>query len=108
MEQLAQRVVVDYHLEALTREEIDTYVAHRLRVAGSKDPYLFEGAALDRIYRHTRGVPRLINILCESALVYGYAAQEARISAALMEELIRDRRQGGVLPLDPEEQTSVP
>jgi general secretion pathway protein A len=103
MEQLAQRVVVDYHLEALTREETKTYIVHRLAVAGAKEPHLFEAAAVDRIYRHTQGVPRLINILCESALVYGYATQERRIHAELIEELASDRIHGGVLPLAVEE-----
>ncbi len=98
-EQFAQRVVVDYHLQALTREETRTYIVHRLVIAGGRDPHLFEAAAVEQIYRHTQGVPRLINILCESALVYGYGAQTRRIQADLVEELVRDRMQGGVLPL---------
>jgi general secretion pathway protein A len=99
MEQLAQRVVVDYHLQSLTREDTETYIAHRLGVAGSADTQLFDSSAVDRIYSHTGGVPRLINILCESALVYGYALQKARIDAELVDEAALDRAQGGVLPL---------
>jgi type II secretory pathway predicted ATPase ExeA len=106
MEQLAQRVVVDYHLQPLTREETDVYIAHRLGVAGGTNTQLFASSAVDRIYRHTGGVPRVINILCESALVYGYALQKQRIDAGLIDEAALDRTQGGVLPLAGEQSVS--
>jgi type II secretory pathway predicted ATPase ExeA len=99
MEQLAQRVVVDYHLQPLTRDETTTYVVHRLRVAGGRDPHLFDTQALETIYRYSQGVPRLVNLLCEAALVYGYAAGKARIDDELVLETVRDRMEGGLLPL---------
>jgi len=107
MVQFAQRVVVDYHLKALTQEETTTYIVHRLRVAGGKQPQLFQHRAMERVYQASKGVPRLINVLCESALVYGYASQKRSIDADLVEEVVRDRWQG-VLPLATGDRTVSP
>jgi len=104
MHQFAQRVVVDYHLDPLTKEETKAYVVHRLRMAGGKQPQLFEPMAVERIYHASQGVPRLINVLCELALVYGYAAHQSSIDAELVEKLIQDRSRG-VLPIASHERT---
>jgi type II secretory pathway predicted ATPase ExeA len=107
MEQLAQRVVVDYQLQPLTREETTTYVVHRLRVAGGHDPHLFDAAALEQIFLYSQGVPRLINLLCESALVYGYATGTPRVGGELVKETVRDRIAGGLLPLPAEARATL-
>jgi type II secretory pathway predicted ATPase ExeA len=100
LEQFAQRVVVDYHLQPLTREEARAYVEHRLRVAGATpDHPVFDAMALAFVHAYSRGVPRLINQLCDAALVYGYAARVPLIDAALVQEVARDRARGGILPL---------
>jgi general secretion pathway protein A len=65
--ELAQRIVMRYHLRPLSFNETGRYIAHRLRVAGASSP-LFTEAAVAEAYRHTGGVPRLINILCSHAL----------------------------------------
>ncbi|MEW6219556.1 MAG: AAA family ATPase [Thermodesulfobacteriota bacterium] len=91
--QFTQRIAVTYHLGALSREETEAYVRHRLTTAGG-DPELFSPAALTRIHDLARGVPRAINLLCEAALVYGYADELAQIDAGVIEQVMADR--GGI------------
>jgi len=97
MKQFAQRIMVDYHLGPLKREETHAYVAHRLEVAGGSTT-LVSADAIELVYESTQGVPRLVNILCDTALVYGFADQRPSVDAALVEEVLSDRA-GGVLPL---------
>jgi general secretion pathway protein A len=73
LEQLAQRVIARYHLEALSPQETVHYIAHRLVVAGASGPLPFDPPALKRIHALTRGVPRRINVLCDRALLGAYA-----------------------------------
>jgi general secretion pathway protein A len=103
MEQFAQRIAVDYHLQALDREETGRYIRHRINVAGGSDPSLFDDAACDAVHERSRGVPRLINLLCDTALVYGFAEQKRRIDASLLLDAARDKEQGGLFhaPLAP-------
>jgi type II secretory pathway predicted ATPase ExeA len=99
LEQFAQRVVVEYHLQPLGRGETHRYVAHRLGVAGGGARELFDTAALDVVFDYSGGVPRLVNVLCENALVYGFACSSERIDAALVHEVATDRQRHSVLPL---------
>lgn len=98
MLQFAQRIAIDYHLGALRSDETHAYVRHRLVVAGGSAE-LISNDAVDLVYARTGGVPRLINILCDTALVYGFAEQKARIDAELMAQVVEDRLAGGLLPL---------
>jgi putative secretion ATPase (PEP-CTERM system associated) len=98
MRQLAQRISVDYHLKALARAETHEYVRHRLEVAGGS-PDIIAREAIEFVHGGTGGVPRLINSLCDTALVYGFAEQRRTIDAELMAQVIRDRAAGGILPL---------
>lgn len=100
LEQFAQRIMVDYHLEPLSRDETAGYIRHRLAVAGG-DPELFDDEAYDAAHRHSGGVPRLINLLCDTALVFGYAEQAPRIVARLIDDVAREKRLGGISPLAP-------
>ncbi len=97
MRQFAQRIVVDYHLRALELEETHAYVAHRLSVAGG-DPALITPTAVERVHECTEGVPRLVNIVCDTALVYGFADQRPFVDVELIEQVLSDRA-AGVLPL---------
>jgi len=97
LRQLAQRVGVDFHLTALSNEESRQYVQHRMRVAGGR-PDLFSAAALDLAHAHSGGVPRLLNQLCDTALVYAFADQRHDVDHTLMEQVVRDRRAGGIFP----------
>ena len=97
LEQFAQRIAVDYHLEPLTPGETREYIRHRLQVAGG-DPDLFDEAACEAVYRYSGGTPRVINLLCDTALVYGYAEQVTRVHASLVEDVAREKLAGGIFP----------
>ena len=98
LRQLAQRVSVDYKLKQLGYKETKAYIRHRLKVAnGDKD--IFDKYAIAAIYYHTGGVPRLINTLCDFALVYGFAEDSKHIYLELMLDVIRDKQKGGVFPV---------
>jgi general secretion pathway protein A len=98
MEQFAQRIVVDYHLEPLDRQETHEYIYHRIKVAGADGTQIFNAAACDAVYDHSRGVPRLINLLCDTALVYGFAEQKRSLDARTVDEVARDKQKGGIFP----------
>ncbi len=93
--QFAQRIAVDYHLEPLSASETHEYIQHRCRVAGGK-PDLFSDQACAAVFELTGGVPRLINTLCDTVLVYGYAEQRERIDAMLVHDVGHDKQQGGL------------
>ncbi len=98
LRQLAQRVSVDYKLKQLGYKETKAYIQHRLTVAqGEKD--IFDKYAIAAIYYHTGGVPRLINTLCDFALVYGFAEDSKHIYLELMLDVIKDKQKGGVFPV---------
>lgn len=101
LQQIAQRVGAEYHLEALSLAETESYIRHRLGQANG-DVELFEAAAYPVIAHHSRGIPRLINVICDTALVYGFAEQLHRIPVSLVRDAIRDRLHYGILPLRPE------
>ncbi len=77
LRQLAQRITGRYHLEPLTREETGQYVEHRLRVAGALGEVI-DGSAKREVFRISQGVPRLINVICDRALLGAYS-QESRV-----------------------------
>jgi general secretion pathway protein A len=98
LEQFAQRIAVDYHLEPLDREETPAYIRHRISVAGRNGQALFDDAACDAVHELTDGVPRLVNLLCDTALVYGYAEQKLKIDAQIVQDVARDKKRGGIFP----------
>lgn len=98
MLQFVQRVGANFHLEPLQLEEVPAYIRHRLFVAGGK-PDIFEAAACAAIAEHSGGVPRVINTLCDTALVYGFAANKTHIDLEMMEEVFRDRNRNGLLQM---------
>lgn len=89
LRQLAQRITARYHLLPLTLAETTTYIRHRLRIAGG-NPSLFTPAALTQVYRIARGIPRLINVLCDRALLGTYALGRSRVSGALVRRAGRE------------------
>jgi type II secretory pathway predicted ATPase ExeA len=95
MRQFAQRIAVDYHIQPLDLDETAAYIAHRLRVAGG-DPETFAPAAVRLVHKHSAGVPRLINVLCDTALVYGFGAYKEVINDDLMNEVIEDKAKSGL------------
>jgi general secretion pathway protein A len=83
LRQLAQRITGRYHLHPLSRDETAAYVRHRLRVAGATTD-IFSGAALSEIYRLSVGVPRVINVICDRALLGAYSMDRHRVTATLV------------------------
>lgn len=89
--QFAQRVAADYHLPAMTAPAVGDYVRHRLRVAGAGRE-IFTPAACEAVHAAARGVPRLVNQICDYALVYAFTDGRDRIDAGVVEQVARDRR----------------
>ena len=96
LKQFAQRVSVDFHLRPLDREETQAYISHRLTVAGG-EAALFNPQAVDMIFAQTGGVPRLVNHLCDFALVYAFAEAKTAIGGDLISQVIRERGDRGML-----------
>ncbi|MCG2584560.1 ExeA family protein [Massilia sp. TS11] len=88
--QLAQRITFHYHLGPLTRDEMEYYVAHRLRVAGYTGGPLFTRAAMARLYAVSGGVPRLINILAHKSMMLCFGEGKQQIKKTHVEEAARD------------------
>jgi type II secretory pathway predicted ATPase ExeA len=95
--QFAQRISSDFHLKPMNTDEVTEYINFRLQAVGASEQ-LFAGEACTIIGEVTRGVPRTINVLCDTALVYGYAAQAKVISAEIVNSVIKNKEQFGVVP----------
>jgi len=85
LRQLAQRITGRYHLEPLSREESSSYIEHRLKVAGALGE-IFDTGAKKEIYRLSQGVPRLINVICDRALLGAYAKESRRVNTRLIRQ----------------------
>ena len=90
LEQLAQRVIARFHLEALSEAETGQYIQHRLTVAGLAGPVPFTPAAVRRIHLITRGVPRRINLLCDRAMLGAYATGTRAIGPDIVTQAARE------------------
>lgn len=90
LRQLRQRIAVNCRLLPLTREELTEYIQSRLTAAGAADPKLFARDAEERIFEISTGIPRLVNIVCDNALVIGYALGKKRIGADVVNEAAAD------------------
>jgi general secretion pathway protein A len=82
--QLKQRIGISYNLQSLNREETHLYIQKRLEVAGAKDLAIFSQDAIESVYNYSKGIPRIINILCDNALLFGYATKKNQISASVI------------------------
>jgi general secretion pathway protein A len=90
-EALRQRIVLSYHLRHLSAADTPAYVAHRLRVAGGDGTSVqFAPSATADIHAATDGIPRLINVLCDNALLVGYAKEIRCIDSSIITEVVRD------------------
>jgi len=96
--QFAQRVASDFHVLPLTLQDVKDYVQHRLVTAGRTEP-LFTDVACEHIFEASRGVPRIINILCDTCLVYGFAQMAEEIDSSIVDEVIEDKKEHGVFKL---------
>ena len=94
--QFAQRVSSDFHLGLLAPKEIPAYIDHRLAVAGATRQ-LFSDDVFQLIFTTTKGTPRLINLLCDTALMYGFATGAKIVGPPLVHAVLRDKAKYGVL-----------
>src|SRR5262249_3849300 len=96
--QFAQRVSSDFHLNPLGADEVAQYINYRLDAVGARKQ-LFSNQACRLIAQASRGIPRTINILCDTALVYGFASNAEAIDGELVLQVIENKQKFGVLPL---------
>ncbi len=89
--QLAQRIAITYHLNGMDKDDVDLYIKHRIQQAKGEQVDLFDYQAVELIYKNSKGIPRIINTLCDACLVYAYADEEKRIKAEIVDQVIQDR-----------------
>lgn len=90
LRQLKQRVALRCQLDALSPAETAEYIAGRIRVAGGSSVAVFTRQAVEAIYEHSQGIPRLISVICDNALISGFAADRRPVSRDLVEDVCRD------------------
>lgn len=95
LRQLAQRVSVFYHLGPLSLPEAQSYVKHRIASAGGSDE-LFAPGAVEAIWKSAKGIPRIMNTLCDLSLVYGFSSSVERIDETVVSEVLADRQRMGI------------
>ena len=97
LEQLRQRVTVRFHLDPLSADHTAQYINHRLRLAAIDAPLVFSRAITDAIHTRTRGVPRMINVVCDAILLAGYSEEQKGISLTLTQTVFEDLERMGLL-----------
>lgn len=90
LRQLRQRITVRYHLKPLSRVEIGQYIQHRIHVSGGNGVPYFTNGALWRVRRYSKGIPRLINAVCDKCLLAGFVASTEKIDFGLVGKAIRE------------------
>jgi general secretion pathway protein A len=101
LRQLKQRIALRCHLDPLTTQETREYMRRRLQIAGATGAVqIFSGPAIEAVFSHSRGFPRLINTICENALLAGYAKHAATITSEIIDDVARELRLG-VVSVDP-------
>ena len=90
LRQLRQRITVRYHLLPLSRSEVNQYVHHRINLCGGNGTPCFTNPALWRVYRYSQGIPRLVNAVCDKALLAGFVSQRERINFKLVSHAVRE------------------
>jgi general secretion pathway protein A len=90
LRQLRQRITVRYHLNPLTRTEVGQYIHHRLALAGARGLPAFTAPAVWRVYNYSKGIPRLVNALCDKALLAGFVERSQKINYRMIGRAIRE------------------
>ncbi len=90
LRQLNQRISVRYHITPLKSQEVRNYIQHRLKMAGSLSKIHFTHEAFEAVYRHSKGVPRLINIICDRALLAGFVKDSLVIDDQIIHQAARE------------------
>jgi general secretion pathway protein A len=107
LKQFVQRITVYCHLNGLTRAEVEKYIKYRLTVAGAPSSDIFVDGAIRMIASYSKGIPRLINLVSDAALVYGFADNKKTIDKAIVEEVIRERSSGEIFANEAEGEQDV-
>jgi general secretion pathway protein A len=94
LRQLKQRITLRHHLRALTPRDCQGYIMNRVQLAGG-DPKIFTPEAVETVYHYSAGIPRLINVLCDNALLTGYALGRKQIDASIVREVAEDLHLAG-------------
>jgi general secretion pathway protein A len=104
LRQLRQRVELFHAIQPLSGKETAGYVHERLIIAGHETGDVFNAAALRAVYKHTRGIPRVVNVLCDNAMLTAFSKRTVRISAHMVTEAARElglTGSAGLSPLEP-------
>ncbi len=97
MSHLAQRITVACHIGNLVPQETKNYIEHRLKVAGRQKKGPFDISAIKAIYKESKGIPREVNLLCDTSLTYGYAEEATAIDQGVIAEVVNDRKESGMV-----------
>lgn len=89
LRQLRQRITVRYHIPPLAQEDTIMYIRHRLWIAGSDRSIVFDSGAVREIYKYSKGCPRIINAVCDNALLAGYVARTNKIGTGCVKKAVR-------------------
>ncbi len=110
LEQFRQRITVNYHIPPLDRDETAAYIRHRIRVAGDGTTVDFPDAVINVIHQYSRGVPRLINVISDALLLYGFVEEKPQPDEAMIETVIKDMISEGTLrdPFGPGQTAAAP
>jgi general secretion pathway protein A len=87
--QLRQRIAIRYHMLPLEKGDIESYIKHRLEVAGSHDT-VWESGAIDEIYNYSKGIPRLINIVCDRSMLLGYVRSIKNFNSEIIQKAVSE------------------
>jgi type II secretory pathway predicted ATPase ExeA len=98
LHQFAQRISSDFHLNPLDRADVAKYIAFRLEKAGANEP-IFTPQACARVAIASNGVPRVINVICDAALFYGFSNEAKTVSEELIGKVVADKQQNSVFPI---------
>src|SRR5207237_421900 len=108
LRQLRQRITVRCRTNLLSLEETQGYIAERLRIAGASNGPIFSPDAVESIYRHAKGIPRVINVLCEHALINAFADQQKTVTPAQVDGVAHEfelDNAGSAAPVSTEPET---
>jgi type II secretory pathway predicted ATPase ExeA len=108
LRQLRQRITLRYRTSQLSLSETLSYIEERLRIAGAKGEPIFPPETIESIHEYSRGVPRVINVLCEHALINAFAGRQKRVSVSLIHEVAREFELDLIAPIVPPSSYGIP
>jgi general secretion pathway protein A len=108
LRQLRQRITLRYRTSQLSLSETLSYIEERLRIAGAKGEPIFPPEAIESIHEYSRGVPRVINVLCEHALINAFAGRQKRVPVGLIHEVAREFELDLIAPIVPPSSYGIP